>query len=302
MGWFKGNIHTHTTNSDGDADPPHVASWYRAHGYDFLVLSDHNHVTVIEEATDRPGEWPLLIPGEEVTVEVNHVPIHVNGLGLRSRVEPILREDVPSTLQANVKAIHDAGGLASINHPNFRWAFDDRAMRSATDAWAFEVFNAHPLCNNAGGGGKPGTEEIWDRLLSAGVRILGVATDDAHVFRGEFTLDRSNPGRAWIMVEAKDCSIPEVMQSLSQGNFYSSTGVVLSELRTSGQEIVVEIEPRLDERFTVVFTGARGRELWRADGNEAHYRPGRFDQYVRATVYSSRGARAWVQPVWVDRS
>ncbi len=29
MVWLKGNIHTHTTNSDGDSSPDHVASWYK---------------------------------------------------------------------------------------------------------------------------------------------------------------------------------------------------------------------------------------------------------------------------------
>jgi len=40
--WFKGNTHTHTLWSDGNAAPEHVADWYVKHGYDFLVLSDHN--------------------------------------------------------------------------------------------------------------------------------------------------------------------------------------------------------------------------------------------------------------------
>lgn len=40
--WFRGNTHTHTLWSDGDGPPEMVAAWYRDHGYDFLVLSDHN--------------------------------------------------------------------------------------------------------------------------------------------------------------------------------------------------------------------------------------------------------------------
>ena len=43
--WYKGNTHTHTTESDGDSPPEYVARWYRDHGYDFLVLSDHNVFT-----------------------------------------------------------------------------------------------------------------------------------------------------------------------------------------------------------------------------------------------------------------
>ena len=40
--WWKGNTHTHTLWSDGDAPPEWAADWYKSHGYHFLVLSDHN--------------------------------------------------------------------------------------------------------------------------------------------------------------------------------------------------------------------------------------------------------------------
>lgn len=40
--WWKGNTHTHTWWSDGDSAPEIAAAWYREHGYDFVVLSDHN--------------------------------------------------------------------------------------------------------------------------------------------------------------------------------------------------------------------------------------------------------------------
>ena len=40
--WYKGNTHTHSLWSDGDGAPEHIADWYTSHGYQFLVLSDHN--------------------------------------------------------------------------------------------------------------------------------------------------------------------------------------------------------------------------------------------------------------------
>lgn len=40
--WYKGNTHTHTLWSDGDAAPELSVKWYKDHGYDFLALSDHN--------------------------------------------------------------------------------------------------------------------------------------------------------------------------------------------------------------------------------------------------------------------
>lgn len=43
--WYKGNTHTHTLWSDGDAAPEIAVAWYRDNGYDFLCLSDHNVIS-----------------------------------------------------------------------------------------------------------------------------------------------------------------------------------------------------------------------------------------------------------------
>jgi len=40
--WYKGNMHTHSHWSDGDDYLEMIALWYKDHGYDFLVPTDHN--------------------------------------------------------------------------------------------------------------------------------------------------------------------------------------------------------------------------------------------------------------------
>ena len=52
--WYKGNLHTHTLWSDGDAPPEVTVSWYKNHGYDFLTLSDHNILSVGENGSPPP--------------------------------------------------------------------------------------------------------------------------------------------------------------------------------------------------------------------------------------------------------
>lgn len=39
--WFRGNLHTHTTLSDGRYTPERAAALYRDAGYDFIALTDH---------------------------------------------------------------------------------------------------------------------------------------------------------------------------------------------------------------------------------------------------------------------
>lgn len=47
--WYKGNVHTHTLWSDGDDFPEMAVDWYKAHGYDFVSLSDHNILSIGEK-------------------------------------------------------------------------------------------------------------------------------------------------------------------------------------------------------------------------------------------------------------
>ena len=144
--WYKGNLHTHTTESDGDADPEFVVNWFMEHGYDFLVLSDHNHRTILEHQVEG---GPLMIPGEEVSarIEFGSIPIHINGIGISRVVEPIHGDDIVGTIQANVDAIHEANGIAQLNHPNFHWAFDHTHIREVRGADLMEVYNGHPGVN-----------------------------------------------------------------------------------------------------------------------------------------------------------
>ncbi|MBT3943761.1 MAG: PHP domain-containing protein [Chloroflexi bacterium] len=300
--WFKGNLHTHTTNSDGDTAPEHVSDWYHGHGYDFLVLSDHNHRTILDGSDAERAEWPHLIPGEEVTSAFNGAPIHLGGVGVTDLVVARDGESLVETIQANIDAINESNGLVTLNHPNYKWAYGDREIIATHGAWAMEVFNGHPGVNNEGGGASPSAESIWDRVLVSGQRMFGVATDDAHHFQGEFGPRRSNPGRGWISVNAEGLSDESLLEAMSRGDFYASTGVKFAELEVRGREIVMEVEPDTDLqlKYTVVFTGPNGRELWTTSGESARFTLSRIDDYVRATVYASNGEKAWTQPVFGD--
>ena len=40
--FLKGNLHAHSTVSDGRLTPSLLASCYKDHGYDFIAITDHN--------------------------------------------------------------------------------------------------------------------------------------------------------------------------------------------------------------------------------------------------------------------
>ena len=271
--WYKGNIHTHTTESDGDADPKTVVKWFRKHGYDFLVLSDHNHLTVLEYgARERRFKRPLMIPGEEVSIGIKggEVPIHINGIGVSRVIEPIDAGEIVPTIQANVDAIIEAGGVASINHPNFHWALNHEHISRVTGASMMEVFNGVNMTNSYGAPGKPSAEEIWDRVLSAGRVIWGAAVDDSHHYH-DFVPGMANPGRGWLMAQAPELSKEAIVEALASGRFYASTGVYLAELEQSGESISLRVEQEWarvwgqgrewDQVYRIEFIGRDGVKL-----------------------------------------
>ncbi|WP_420147211.1 histidinol-phosphatase [Spirosoma sp.] len=54
--WYKGNLHTHSLWSDGDDYPEMIMDWYKASGYQFVGLSDHNVIQDIEKWVNVPHQ------------------------------------------------------------------------------------------------------------------------------------------------------------------------------------------------------------------------------------------------------
>lgn len=297
--WFKGNTHAHTTESDGDSSPEYVAQWYKAHGYDFLVISDHNVLVDPGTLGHLVDESFLLIPGEEVTSSYGDAAVHLNGLNLHELVSPRKEGTLVATLQANVDVIREHDGIPHINHPNYAWSFGSHELAQVEGYRLLEIFNGHPSVHNQGGGGYPGMEEVWDVLLTRGKRVYGIAVDDAHHFQGEFSRDRINPGRGWVVVKAPALEASAIMEALEEGRFYASTGVELEDVIVEEARLEIRIRTRGSFRYTTTFIGESGRVLKTVHGPVADFELVGPERYVRALVKDSGGAVAWVQPVFV---
>lgn len=190
-------------------------------------------------------------------------------------------------------------GVPHINHPNFRWAISADVLAQVKHDRLLEIFNGHPLVNNYGGGGVPGMEQVWDMLLTGGMRIYGIAVDDAHHFNEEFSPDRSNPGRGWVVVRSKSLEAHELLKSMEQGLFYASTGVELDDIVVEPYRLEIRIRPKQDFKYRTEFIGGGGKVLLATGDNPAVYTLGGAAKYVRARVTESSGGVAWVQPVFV---
>jgi hypothetical protein len=310
--WFKGNTHTHTLNSDGDSTPDDVVRWYRDHKYNFLVLTDHNYLTSVDglNALHGADDKFLVVKGEEVSSGFQGKPLHINGLN-PDRLITASRagSSVAEVLQNNVDAIRMAGGVPHVNHPNFGWAITPDDLGALRNNKLFEVYNGHPMVNNAGGSGHPSLEQTWDALLSRGILLFGLATDDAHEFKKLDDLSSSRPGMGWVMVRAEKLDAKAIVAALERGAFYASTGVELADYQASATSVTVKVKPRpwgtqpsdnMWAGYRIQFVGKGGVVLQEVDGTDATYTIKGSEGYVRARVTQSDGKMAWTQPVMLS--
>lgn len=299
--WFKGNTHTHTTNSDGDELPRRVVRWYQDNNYNFVVLTDHGVRTEVRTLDTDPNDDFLVIPGEEVTDSFENHPVHLCSLNPGSSVTACHGKSITETLQNNIDSIRAAGGLPQINHPNWRWSFTDREMSPLKNVRLFEVYNFNKDCNNFAAGGNPGMEEIWDRLLSRGLIFYGVASDDTHTYLGDFLPHKMTPGKGWVMVRAAELTPPAVVQALENGDFYSTCGVVLDDVRADDRQYFIRIRPQGTGKYTTFFIGKEGRILKTDNSLTAIYAFRGDESYVRARIVSSAGDFAVTQPFFLKK-
>jgi len=318
----------------GPLRPGQIARLNAAFGAEHVEVragatGDEMRLATLDELRGRfevPGGFRF-IQGEEVTSSFGGAPVHVNGLGLVEFVEPMTGTSVLDTMLKNIEAIHAQGErlgepvLAHLDHPNFGWGITVEELARIPRDGFFEVYNGHPAVRNHGDGTHPSTERMWDialtrRLTDLNLGLLyGVASDDTHHY---FTSapNQATPGRGWVCVRSSTLEPHELIRAMRRGDFYSSSGVELEDVRHDAERLVVDIKADMGVEYTTQFIGTRRGAAARADWGvvleEAATDPAVYcfrgdELYVRAKVISTRAhpnphaagdmESAWVQPV-----
>lgn len=325
--WYKGNTHTHTINSDGDSAPDVVARWYREHGYQFLFITDHEYLTDPAPLNALFGakERFLLLPGQEITQSTDdpkRSSSHVNALFTHEVIFPMgirrcmgsgcgayVPAEMPleTTYQTNIASVLTQGGIAQVNHPNYRWSVRPEDLYDIPDGILLEIWNGQGHINNLGGevapgDARPSAEGLWDILLSRGKRVWGVGSDDSHDFTEPDVHDPTGaaPGQAWIVVRAPALTSDAIKSAITQGDFYASTGVELDDYQASPKQVMIKMkENRFQTKYHTQFIGRTGRLLQDSTANPAIYSIKGDEGYVRVRIIDSNGKMAWTQPVFV---
>lgn len=297
--WIKGNLHCHTTESDGDTEPSEVCRFYANCGYHFLSITDHSR-RIEPGSVDSHGL--LLIAGEEMGTygdDKPGAPLHINGLGINRHLPCEPAETMAQAIQGCIDAVIASGGIAQINHPNWHYAFDHTTIAQTRGARLLEVFNGHPDVNNLGDRDHISVEAMWDHLLTSGMLIYATAVDDAHHYV-EFAPNKANPLRGWVWVRVERLSVDDVMAALRRGDFYASTGVELEDVVIGRNSLRVVVRKSSDVTYVTKFIGLGGHLLEESKLTDSSFTFDGEQGYVRAKVISSDGKVAWTQPVFAS--
>lgn len=266
---------------------------------------------------EEPGRF-LLIPGAEITSKwsrpatatepVRGGPVHMNHTNPASLIAPIAADNALEIMQRSVAAMVEQRVrtgqpmMIHLNHPNYVWGVTAEELMRVHGENFFEVYNGHPGVHNAGDHTHLSTDEMWDviltrRLAELGLEVMyGIGADDAHHYH-QMILGKSNPFRGWIMVRATHLTPESVIRAMEAGDFYASSGVVLTDVTRAGQTLALEIQPEPDVTYTIQFIGTRrgydpGSQLIESDPGSKTLPHRRYSKDVGTVLAEVEGIRA----------
>lgn len=245
--WYRGNTHTHSTESDGKLSIAERFAAYREKGYDFLVLTDHRRVNDVRDYSTSDF---LAISGSEVHPQNPYggATYHIVAINIH---EPVNCSKMhPNAVLDEIKV---QGGEAVLCHPYWcgHTVSDFLPLRGY---FAVEVYN-----DTCMGIGKGFSEQAWDDLLDRGGPVFGIAADDAHGVSHDCF-------HGWVMVKSQELTLEGIMEALRTGAFYSTLGPEISDITVNPADKKITV--KCSAAASIVFKAEchRGRRVLAPEG------------------------------------
>ena len=294
--FYKANLHSHSTNSDGCYSPSELKQLYKSHGYSILSITDHFKFINHSDLSDSDF---LFINGCELAaVEDGDYQFkfkkcsHLNLYAKTPEKNGLFEYNLDYSLDSINRLIADAnsnGFLVCCNHPT--WSMECyRNLMNYTGLFGVEVFNT---LSHVQGIDEYNCHE-FDRMLRNGKTVYPIAADDCHG-----NLPDNHPFcdmfGGFVMISATDLSYHSVISALENGDFYASTGPEIFELLIENDIAVIKCS---DAKEIKMLTGTRrtARTAVSPKTNEyiseAHFPVSKEDKYFRFVVTDEYGNRA----------
>lgn len=289
---LRGNLHLHTSRSDGKFTPEEAMKIYAENGYDFIALTDHG---IYNKQNFAPDTGMLVIPGTEVHTQniepgFGHRVYHSVWLGEDSGNNGFAHDEKfdlsgvksQDDLQKYLDDANRKNNMTIYCHPEWSQTppryFDKLKNLTAVEIWN-TCSSERDYDINA---------PYWDDILGQGLMLWGIAVDDAH--------DARHYCGGWIMVNAEK-NVSSILDAIKAGAFYSSCGPVIEDFCTDGKTARIKTAETCEKLLI-----CSDKHVHRLGENCSVFETEiQADcRYIRAVVTDKAGRRAWTNPIFLD--
>ena len=322
--FYKANLHTHTTLSDGQFSPEEIKEAYMQQGYSVIAYTDHDifipHHDLTDEnflalsgfevAVNEENSYPSIRDGRHKTCHLCCIAkskdeeiqpcwnpryayvknaINQHHLVKYDESKPFYERDYSAKgINDMIARYKEAGFFVTYNHPT--WSLEDYRIYSKYEGMdAMEIYN-HEVAVL----GYPSyIPTIYDDILKCGRKVYPVAADDCHRPQGRFG--------GFVMIKADKLKYEKITDALSDGNFYASTGPEIFNLYVEDGRIYVECSEAVSILFNTDRRSAKAK--FAENGNLitcADFPLDENDGYIRITVRDVNGNYADTRAYYTD--
>ena len=314
--FYKANMHTHTTVSDGSLTPEEAKEQYKSHGYSIVAYSDHEvmiphnelrdesflPITSYEFSAVKPApKWSPYVACYHLNVYSKDPNATLSKTFCKGAVWGNARNYVTDEMTAygTEKRFYDkefiqwvidtenaAGNLVSYNHPV--WSLQNYSDYSGLRGiWGVEWHNTGCVRT-----GYPDTTSPITDLLSEGERMIyPLATDDCHALADYFG--------GWIQVKAKSLDYDTVFEALRRGDFYSSNGPAIKSLYFENGNVTIKTSAA---KQIVLITDQRITKLKNADAKALTEATFDIANLINSAKEAPEGHNVWFRLEVIDKS
>ena len=310
-GYFKANLHCHTTISDGELTPEGIKEAYKAQGYSIVAFTDHHQYRWHRELDDEgflalaafetelcdfetgPGCWP-----HQKTYHLNLFDTDPtqNQAQKAKSPRPHRRYGDMASLNEYIDQMNSLGFLVCYNHPY--WSLQTHEdYAGLRGLFAMEIYNYG--CEHDGlYGFHP---QAYDEMLRSGQRLFALSTDDNHD-RVPFSDPLNDSFGGFTMVAADALEYHRVIQALRGGRFYWSMGPQIRGVSIENGILKVKASP-----VEKIFVIQAGRDCYKQLAprggviTEAAFPLTGQEGWVRIQVRDAQGLYAGTNAYFIDQ-
>jgi DNA polymerase III, alpha subunit len=246
--FYKANLHTHSTHSDGTLTPEKLKEVYAKNGYSIVAYTDHNVLNYFSELSD---ENFLVLCGYEADISTRvrtdsgmtyNKTCHMCAIARDPKTASLVKkpdEYTPDKANKLISDLNGAGFIVNYNHPY--WSNEDSRDYLQLDGFAaMEIYNTGCELNVNNGN----TLSDWACMLRNGKKLFAIATDDNH------NRSYASPSPyeddscvGFTAIKSPSLTYADVITALDNGHFYASWGPEIKSLYIEDNKLCIETSP-----------------------------------------------------------